>query len=162
MESEQGNLGIISRTRQQFVIDRWVLDLSTDVARVYCSFEKFVSCYNVRLFDVTKEEMRPNILGSTWLVRINNEDHIYYGQAQCRGISFPSIQKPDPILEYCMSDLVLYMHFVHQCFGPYHIKSARAMAKNGNDMFFDFLGEKEIDSIFKSKPQLAYSHGLFQ
>jgi hypothetical protein len=159
MDKEVGNLGLVGCRNVRFAIDHWTIDHAAREARAYCDLDNFVSAFNFKLFD------RRSLIGDSWLIRFDNETNIYYGSTKCTGIAFPSLKDKLPGPETFQNTLVLYFSFHHASYGPYHIAAAKAMARNGNEMFMDMLSGHEIaDRTTRNDrrfmPFLSHKHSM--
>ena len=82
-ELEKGTMGLISWSNQRIPVDYWEINHTVKSAKAYCDLDGFKERYNLRLV-----EFRP-VLGSDWLVRFDNEEHVYFGSTRCYRMSFP-------------------------------------------------------------------------
>jgi hypothetical protein len=145
MKIECGTMGLIGRDGLRVSVDNWVIDHDDRVARAYCDVETFRVAFDFETVNLV------SLINTSWLVRLDNVAHIYHGSVKCEGVGLPNLQRPDPSIEYFPNSLVLYFRFLHTRYGPYHVQEGQAMARNGNDLFFDLLRADELKEKVESR-----------
>ena len=155
MDREKGMFGLIGFQNVRFAVDGWELYRPSHTALVFCDGGKFMKAYGLTMQSLAQ------VIGQEWQVRCDNEEHLYYGYARCTGLSRPSMPN-DASKERIVNDLVLNFEFQYRSYGPYHVAEGKAMARNGNSLFFDLLPLSEIDQrIAVGDVRFKYKSGFY-
>jgi hypothetical protein len=141
MERESGLLGVLSRSELRLPVEKWDMDDNGRRARVYCDLDQFQKLFPSHAADVK------TVIATEWWVRLDNEEHLYYGVAKCCGVAKPCLVRPAPRQEFFAKSLVLYFDFVFASNGPFTASGGKAMARNGNEMFMDLLTLGEVELL---------------
>ncbi len=139
MSNERGNLGVVAQSNRLTTIDGWEINHTTHSGKACCDLHKFTEAFDVQRLHIA------DMIGQNWLLRFDTIDGFYHLGARCSGLSMPTLRRPNPLLEYFPNTLVLNFEFLHADYGPYCMCEAKAMARNGNELFFDLLRLDDIN-----------------
>jgi hypothetical protein len=154
-KDEKGIIGYAAGDNFVLPVQGWTINHVDEVVGVFFDSRRFC-----KVAGITAEETR-KLLGTEWRLRLDNDEHIFHGNARCTTTkrmhwhekNFPptgSLASQTMHGEILRFDIALYFRFTSASFGPYHVAEAVAMARNGNDLFFDLLTVGEIDDRLAS------------
>ena len=141
MESDFGSIGMISWKNQHMSVDRWQIDRGSCRQLVTVFIDRF------RFQDLYASASVEMVEGHRWLVRLDDYDYILHGSIICESMDIAKVSGGclGPAAENFIDSLLLTFNIPNDYLRKLRISEAKAMARNGNDLFLDLLPLAELD-----------------